>query len=223
MLIFFYYSSSSSSSSSDENVKPNKSNRNKNHSKVFDRLSNSNHKAKNAKIHRIQKKKAIFSPEFTASDKLQQRAARFNNSLNDLPNLGNSLHINAKPRKASIEISFQNRIVEDTNGDFDWTDYHIVGTCTDLEKSFLRLTKAPDASEVRPVIVLIKSLQNVKDRWVAKQDYHYACDQLKSIRQDLTVMFKNFIMLLLYAHVRILNMIYEIGTRYSRRFHYTGL
>lgn len=189
----FYFFSSSSSSSSNENIKPNKSNRNKNHSKVFDRLSNSNHKTKNAKIHRIQKKKAIFSPEFTASDKLQQRAARFHNSLNDLsPSLGESLHINAKPRKASIEISFQNRIVEDTNGDFDWTDYHIVGTCADLEKSFLRLTKAPDASEVRPVIVLIKSLQNVKDRWVAKQDYHYACDQLKSIRQDLTVNFSFF-------------------------------
>lgn len=129
----------------------------------------------------------MFNPEYTATEKLQQRAARFSNGLNSAMSSLCGGSSQGKSRKSSIEISFQNRIIEDTNGDFDWTDYHIVGTCTDLEKSFLRLTKAPDASEVRPTNILFKSLQNVKDRWVAKQDYYYACDQLKSIRQDLTV------------------------------------
>lgn len=63
----------------------------------------------------------------------------------------------------------------------------IVGTSTEIEKPFFRLTTAPDPSMVRPIHILERSLKLVQRKYAENGDYLYANDQLKSIRQDLMI------------------------------------
>jgi len=76
---------------------------------------------------------------------------------------------------------------QESSEETDWSKMQIVGTSEIIEKPYLRLTSAPDPSTVRMLDTLKTALAMVKDRWKGKQEYNYACEQLKSIRQDLTV------------------------------------
>jgi hypothetical protein len=67
------------------------------------------------------------------------------------------------------------------------SDGPIVGTATELEKRYLRLTSAPKASLVRPEHILHQTLELLKKKWRKEGNYGYICDQFKSMRQDLTV------------------------------------
>ncbi|XP_043848565.1 leukocyte receptor cluster member 8 isoform X3 [Dromiciops gliroides] len=105
--------------------------------------------------------------------KKQKRAARFQH--------GHSRRLRLEP------LVLQMGSLDGGSTDPDWNELKIVGTCPDITKHYLRLTCAPDPSTVRPVAVLKKSLSMVKSHWKEKQDYAFACEQMKSIRQDLTV------------------------------------
>jgi hypothetical protein len=92
------------------------------------------------------------------------------------------------------------------DGDFNWDAISIKGTCQSLEKSYFRLTSAPDPSTVRPEPVLQAALKrlvkmiddpNTYNNPQQQQgggggggggvNYFYALDQFKGMRQDLTV------------------------------------
>lgn len=63
----------------------------------------------------------------------------------------------------------------------------VVGRCMELEKQYFRLTSAPNPDHVRPLHVLERTLELLKKKWKAENNYNYICDQFKSLRQDLTV------------------------------------
>ncbi|KAG6464050.1 hypothetical protein O3G_MSEX014244 [Manduca sexta] len=173
---------SSSSTSSDE-VEDKKIKQGKGRQKLKDRLSLDQKKCDKYPKNKKKQYNQFVVEDFQGNaEKLLKRAERFAGSGN-VPSIASSLQ--AGPKR--IEPTIRKPIIQDNEGDYEVNNMHIVGTCLDLEKSFLRLTKAPEACEVRPVCVLKASLKYVKEKWVERQDYRYACDQLKSIRQDLTV------------------------------------
>ena len=88
-------------------------------------------------------------------------------------------------RAAALQLALQ---AEEGDGEVDWDAFAVKGTCQSLEKSYFRLTSAPDPSTVRPQPTLELALQRVQERVDSgKENYFYAQDQLKAIRQDCTV------------------------------------
>jgi SAC3 family protein LENG8/THP3 len=62
------------------------------------------------------------------------------------------------------------------------------GTCQNLEKSYFRLTSAPDPSTVRPEPVLRRALEKLVHLIATGEvNYFYAQDQFKGLRQDCVV------------------------------------
>jgi len=83
---------------------------------------------------------------------------------------------------------------------------NFVGTSVALEKAYLRLTDYPKPENVRPLPTLMKSLAHIKKHYVENEDFDWANEQLKSVRQDLTVQnIRNSFSLNVYeTHARLL-------------------
>jgi hypothetical protein len=60
-------------------------------------------------------------------------------------------------------------------------------SCSIAELFIVVLLQPPDPSTVRPQPVLQLAVDALKVKWKAGCTYRYVCDQLKAIRQDLTV------------------------------------
>ncbi|KAH8862713.1 Leukocyte receptor cluster member 8 [Schistosoma japonicum] len=113
--------------------------------------------------------------------RLTQRASRFKDHLAQSSAIGSG-------SIAQTTSQLLSSFTDERDGlAVDFSSCQIVGTMQEIEKQYLRLTRAPDPTEVRPLAVLKLSLQHVKEKWHSNTDYHWVCEQFKSIRQDLTV------------------------------------
>jgi len=85
-------------------------------------------------------------------------------------------------RELQYEPTLESGVDEKAN-----PERRFVGTCKKLEKKYLRLTSQPNPELVRPVKVLKQTLCLLVKKYLSRAHYGYLCDQLKSLRQDLTV------------------------------------
>ncbi|KAL3924336.1 MAG: hypothetical protein SGILL_001103 [Bacillariaceae sp.] len=100
----------------------------------------------------------------------------------------------------------QDKISNSSHGKFAHNNTKFVGTNKHLEKSYMRLTTYPKADDVRPLKVLKKSLAHIKNKFIQEEDFEWANEQLKSVRQDITVQHLRcpFVLEVYETHARIL-------------------
>ena len=112
----------------------------------------------------------------------KKREQRFNNNNNYNEKYGEEIE---RPRSVTRTESPRGEV---TMAELKTGNKRAVGTNQSLTKAYMRLTSDPKASDIRPPAVLKKALALVEEKWKSREwTYDQLKEQLKSIRQDLTV------------------------------------
>ncbi|KAH8927050.1 hypothetical protein BT69DRAFT_880670 [Atractiella rhizophila] len=125
---------------------------------------------------------------FEDTESLQRRKRRFepypthsnSTSSSSSPPFHSHTNHNGYAQDSNPTSTLQDRLLLPEN-------QAIVGTCQKLDKPYLRLTGIPNPSTIRPLDVLRKALDWILEKWRSEENYGFACEQLKSVRQDLMV------------------------------------
>jgi len=125
---------------------------------------------------------------FQASSKvLAKRASRFSGAggIQDAQK-SNLKSIHGHDKYMGKSMIGGSKVTLDEN---DFERMTVKGTCTVLEKEYLRLTAPPRPELVRPEGILKIYLKKLKKNYAKPdhKDYLWFCSQLKAIRQDCTV------------------------------------
>ena len=89
----------------------------------------------------------------------QKRAARFLDQQQGPPKKQRKQQFNQPaPKPFNISKTINNPFTVDSGEDIDWSSMHIVGTCTTLEKKYLRLTSVSGASSYYLLMYVVNCL-----------------------------------------------------------------
>jgi SAC3/GANP family len=122
------------------------------------------------------------------SRKRQERAQRFSTTATTATSKKRKVKLLPTTTTTQITDNHQNIEDDDDGSTIPFSSsYDIVGQNMEIEKSYLRLTTFPKWEDVRPLPVLIKALEHVKRKYQQNDDFTWCDDQLRSIRQDITV------------------------------------
>ncbi|KAL7721496.1 Leukocyte receptor cluster member [Entamoeba marina] len=134
------------------------------------------------------KEERIFNKPYQSQDKKPHKRIESNSTTRKRANevLEQNEQLFIKKNKVNKQFDFS--LYED-KGPVSKRDKNknLIGTSQALEKSYFRLKGEARSEDVRPKHVLKKSLKFVLSKFHKENDYDYVCDQLKAIRQDLTL------------------------------------
>jgi hypothetical protein len=140
------------------------------------------------KSKKFKKQQHIMKSFKTSSKALAKRANRFSGpgGIFDVSNAAAMTSIDDHDKYMGKRLIGGSSAVLDEE---DFERMTVKGTCTTLEKEYLRLTAPPRPELVRPQNILEQHLESLKKYYSRpnRKEYLWFCSQLKAIRLDCTV------------------------------------